>query len=137
VRLDSEGRGCAQKGFSIAARLRSVRHASDGILDLLRTEHNARIHAIATLFVVLAGWGFGIDRGEWIAVVLAMTLVWMAEAFNTAVESLCDVASPEEDQRIKRAKDVAAGSVLISAMGALIVGCLVFLPRLCSALFEN
>jgi len=64
-----------------------------------------------------------------------MTLVWMAEAFNTAIETLCDVVCPEEDSRIKKAKDVAAGSVLISTIGALAVGCLVFLPRLFSILF--
>jgi len=137
VRSGSDGRRGASSGFSISARLQSVLHASHGISNLLQSEHNARIHVGATLLVVLAGWVFGIDRGEWIAVVLAMTLVWMAEAFNTAIETLGDVVCPEEDSRIKKAKDVAAGSVLISAIGALAVGCLVFVPRLFSILVEN
>ena len=132
---DSEKTREAPSGSPIAARLHSVVHASHGIWNLLRSEHNARIHAFATLVVVLAGWVLGIDRSEWIAVVLAMTLVWMAEALNTAVETLCDVVCPAEDPRIKKAKDVAAGSVLISAIGALAVGSFVFLPRLYCVVF--
>jgi diacylglycerol kinase (ATP) len=98
--------------------------------SLLRSEHNAWIHLAATILAIVLGLAFGIGREEWVAIVLAIALVWTAEAVNTAIEALCDVVSPDHDPRIKRAKDVAAGAVLFSAFGALGVGLLVFLPRL-------
>lgn len=97
---------------------------------MLRTERNARIHACATLLVVAFGFALGIGRFEWIALVLATALVWAAEGFNTAIEALCDVVSPEYHPGIERAKDVAAGGVLLAAFGALIVAVLVFGRRL-------
>jgi diacylglycerol kinase (ATP) len=116
--------------FSIAARLRSFRHAFRGLGFMLRTQHNAWIHALATVVALLAGLALGISRGEWLAVLLAIMAVWVAEALNTAFESLCDVASPEFHPAVERAKDVAAGAVLIAAIGAVLVALLVFGPRL-------
>ena len=116
--------------FDLRARVRSFRHALRGIWLTLSTQHNAWIHAAATLAAVGAGFWFGIGRGEWLAVVLAIVAVWTAEAINTAFEALCDVASPEFHPMVARAKDVAAGAVLISAIGAVTVGLLVFGPRL-------
>lgn len=110
-------------------RIRSFRYAARGILTMLASEPNARLHAIATVLVVLAGFGFGIERDEWLAVVLAIGAVWMAEAFNTAFEALCDVVSPERHPQIERAKDVAAGAVLLAALAALAVAVIVFGPR--------
>ena len=101
---------------------------------MIRTEHNARIHAMATLLAVLCAWGFEIDRGEWIAVILSIAFVWTAEAFNTAIESLCDAISQKPNPRIKTAKDVAAGAVLLSAIAAFAVGALIFGPRVLSLL---
>jgi len=72
----------------------------------------------------------GLSRAEWCWIVLAIVGVWMAEALNTAFEFLCDVASPQFHPMVKHAKDVAAGAVLLCAVGAAIVGVLVFLPRL-------
>lgn len=116
--------------FSLVARIRSVRHALRGIGVMLRTQHNAWIHALATASVLAAGLALGIGPGEWLAIVLAIVAVWTAEALNTAFESLCDVASPEFHPMVERAKDVAAGAVLIAAAGAALVGLLVFGPRL-------
>ncbi len=116
--------------FSVSARIRSFRHALRGIWVTLATQHNAWIHAAATLAAVAAGFALGIRRVEWIAVVLAIIAVWTAEALNTAFEALCNVASPEFHPLVERAKDVAAGAVLISAIGAVVVGLLVFGPRL-------
>lgn len=116
--------------FSISARIRSFRHALRGIWIALSTQHNAWIHALATIAAVIAGFALRISRGEWLAVVLAIMAVWTAEALNTAFESLCNVASPEFHPLVERAKDVAAGAVLISAIGAAVVGLLVFGPRL-------
>lgn len=114
----------------VQSRLRSFRFAARGILAMLASEPNARIHAIATILVVAAGFGFGIERGEWLAVALAIGAVWTAEGFNTAFEALCDVASPERHPRVERAKDVAAGAVLLAALAALAVASIVFGPRI-------
>ena len=118
------------RAFSWAARLQSFVYAARGIRTLLGSQHNAWIHVAATLIVVVAGCALGVARSEWLALVLAMTLVWSAEAFNTAVEFLSDAASPELHPLIEKAKDVAAGAVLICALGALVVGALVFVPHL-------
>ena len=114
----------------LAARARSFCYAARGIAAMVASEPNARIHALATIAVVAAGVALGIDRGDWIAIALAIALVWTAEAINTAFEALCDVASPARDPRVARAKDVAAGAVLLSALVAASVGVLVFAPRL-------
>jgi diacylglycerol kinase (ATP) len=116
------------KPFSLAARLGSFRHALAGLATLLREEHNARIHLLATVVVLgLAGW-LDVSRGEWLALLFAIALVWLAEAMNTALEHLCDALVPEPHQKIARAKDVAAAGVLICAAVAAVVGALVFLP---------
>jgi len=116
--------------FSVSARFDSFGHALRGIRVMLSTQHNAWIHAAASVAAVGAGLALRIGRGEWLAVVLAIMAVWTAEALNTAFEALCDVASPEFHPMVERAKDVAAGAVLISAIGAVAIGVLVFGPRL-------
>jgi diacylglycerol kinase (ATP) len=118
------------RSFALRTRIESFGHAFRGIAGVIRSEHNAWIHAFATLVTIILAIGLDIDRGEWLAVVLAIAMVWSAEALNTAVEMLCDVVSPDHDPRVKKAKDAAAGAVLLSAMGALVVGILIFLPRL-------
>lgn len=115
-------------------RVQSFRYAVRGINSMLRTEFNARVHAAMTILVVVAGFALGISRLEWLAITLAITAVWLAEGLNTAFESLCDVASPEFDSNVERAKDIAAGSVLITAIGAVIIGLLVFGHRLLALL---
>jgi diacylglycerol kinase (ATP) len=116
--------------FSLAARLRSFRYAGRGLRILLTSQHNAWIHAGATLVVLAAGLGFEIGRNEWLALILAMVAVWTTEAMNTALEFLSDAASSEFHPLVEKAKDVAAGAVLICAIGALAVGVLVFAPHL-------
>lgn len=104
--------------------------AGRGVVAHFRTQENARIHLGATIATVAAGFIFGISRGEWLAVILAIGLVMIAEAFNTAIESVVDLASPEQHPLAGRAKDVAAGAVLLAAVTAVVVGVLVFGPRL-------
>jgi diacylglycerol kinase (ATP) len=116
------------KTFSIVDRFKSVGFAFSGITAMLRTQHNAWIHLAATIASVALGFWFGIARGEWVLLVVAIVSVWTAEALNTAFEFLCDVASPEFHPLVKQAKDVAAAAVLIAAAGATIVGLLVFAP---------
>jgi diacylglycerol kinase (ATP) len=116
--------------FSVGARVRSFGYAFAGIAVLLRTQHNAWIHAAASLTVVATGLWLGLGSGEWCTVVLAMALVWSAEALNTAIELLADAVSPNPDPKVGRAKDVAAGGVLLASLGAAAVGLIVFVPRL-------
>ena len=116
--------------FRVTERLHSFGPALRGLAWMLRTQHNARIHAAATVAVLAAGVGFGVTRLEWIALLLAVAIVWAAEALNSAVETVCDVVSPEHDEAIGRAKDVAAGAVLAAAIGAASVGLVVFVPHL-------
>jgi diacylglycerol kinase (ATP) len=120
--------------FSFAARIRSIGYALAGIATMLRTQHNAWLHLAATVAVVLAALLLGVTAGEWAALILAIVIVWSAEALNTAFERLCDVAHPDFHPLVKQAKDVAAAAVLIAGVGAAAVGLLIFGPRLIALL---
>ncbi len=97
--------------FSIVARLKSFTHAFAGFAFMLRTQHNAWLHLIATTGVVAAGFALQVSADDWRWLIAAIGLVWLAEAINTAFEHLCDVVSPEFHESVKRAKDIAAGAV--------------------------
>ena len=84
------------------------------------------------MLAVAAGFWFGISRGEWCAVIAAIGLVWTAEGLNTALEAVVDLVSPDQHPLAGRAKDVAAGAVLCAAISALVIGLLIFGPRLCA-----
>jgi diacylglycerol kinase (ATP) len=116
--------------FSVAARLHSFVYAARGIRTMVRSQHNAWIHGIASLAVVGAGLAAGLSRLEWFVVVLAIVSVWTAESLNTAFEFLCDVTSPDFHPLVEKAKDVAAGAVLIAAIGSVAIGLLIFAPHL-------
>jgi diacylglycerol kinase (ATP) len=115
--------------FTFTGRLRSVRFAVAGIRTMLASQHNAWVHAGASAAVVIAGFIFRLDRAEWCMLILAMMAVWTAEALNTAFEFLCDVASPEFHPMVAKSKDVAAGAVLLSAIGSAVVAMIVFGPH--------
>jgi diacylglycerol kinase (ATP) len=114
--------------FSVRARARSFFFAARGIKTMFVSQHNAWIHAVATVLVIALGLVAGLTRLEWFVLVLAIVAVWMAESINTAFEFLCDVTSPEFHPVVEKAKDVAAGAVLITALGATAIGALVFVP---------
>ncbi|MGM0443630.1 MAG: diacylglycerol kinase family protein [Fibrobacterota bacterium] len=116
--------------FSLRERIESFRYALNGLHSLITTQHNAWVHAAATVVVTAAGVLAGISPGEWIAVVICFSMVWTAEALNTAMEFLCDAALPEFHPLVEKAKDVAAGAVFISAIAAAVVGGIIFLPYL-------
>lgn len=120
----------ADKRFSIPGRLRSFRYAFAGLVLMLRTQHNAWVHLAATITVCAAAVGFQVSREDWRWLVVAIALVWLAEALNTAFEHLCDVVSPQFLASVKASKDIAAGAVLISALGAAVIGLSVFWPYL-------
>ncbi|MBE0621779.1 MAG: diacylglycerol kinase family protein [Burkholderiales bacterium] len=112
----------------LSARLRSFGHAFRGLKLLLQTQHNARIHAVATVLIVAAGAVLRITPAEWALIVLAIVCVWVAEALNTSIEFLVDLVSPEHHPLAGKAKDVAAGAVLVAAIGSAIIGGFVFGP---------
>jgi len=120
----------ASPNFTVAGRLKSVRHAAAGIAVMLRTQHNAWLHLAATLAVVAAGLALHIGAEDWRWLVVAIVLVWVSEGVNTAFEHLCDVVSPDFHASVKISKDIAAGSVLITAIGAVVLGLMIFVPYL-------
>jgi diacylglycerol kinase (ATP) len=119
-----------EDGFSVAARARSFGHAFAGVAALLTTQHNAWIHALATVAVLVAGVVLRVSALEWALLCLAIGLVWLAEGLNTALEALCDRVAPEPHPLVRRAKDVAAGGVLLAACAAAAAGLFIFLPKL-------
>jgi diacylglycerol kinase len=100
------------------------------MLLLLQTQRNARVHTAVLLVVVASGFAVGLSSVEWALLVLASALVLSAEAMNTAVEKLADRVSPEKHPLVRDAKDAAAAAVLVSAIGAAVLGALVFVSAL-------
>ena len=119
-----------QEKFSIVKRLKSFTYAFNGLRVLFKEEHNSRIHLFATICVVVAGVLLKLSVLEWVAVAFAIGLVFCGEIFNSAIEDLSDVVCPEQDERIKKVKDLSAAAVLVNAITAAVVGLLVFLPKL-------
>ncbi|MCH5225859.1 MAG: diacylglycerol kinase family protein [Muribaculaceae bacterium] len=105
-------------------------YAFKGTGRLFRGEAHAQIHLCVALCVIIAGFGFGINAMEWCLVVLCIGAVFAAEAFNTALEKLADKVSRETDPLIGAAKDVAAGAVLILSIASVVVGLIIFLPKI-------
>ena len=122
-----------QRPFELRGRIRSFKYAFRGLVTMLASQHNAWIHAAATVVVLIAGGVVGLSRAEWCWIVLAIMAVWTAEALNTAFEFLADVASPEFHPLVEKAKDVSAGAVMLSALGSLVIAGLVFWPHLVRA----
>ena len=120
-----------RRGF-FSREAESFACAFRGIAALLKSEVHARIHLVATVVVIAFGWWFGITGSEWIAVILAIGLVWVAEALNTAIEYVADLAHPDEHPEVKKLKDLAAAAVLFASIAALVVGLFIFWPRLCA-----
>ena len=120
--------------LGLKARLQSFRYAAKGIACMVRTQPNAWIHALATAGVLGVGALLGISTLEWIALILACVAVWVAEAVNTSLEFLADATTREFSPDIGKAKDVAAGAVLMAAIGATAVGILVFFPHVAAML---
>ena len=117
-------------GFRLHERARSFTHAFRGIGTVVRTQHNAWIHLTATGGVIALGFYCGLSAVEWCVIVIAIALVWVTEAMNTAIEFLADEVTLERREGIGRTKDVGAAAVLLAAIAAVILGALVFVPHL-------
>lgn len=115
--------------MNVPKMLRSFKYAFQGIWVLMQ-ENNARFHLLATVIVLITGFLVKLSPIEWTIVCIIVGLVWVAEAFNTALEKLCDFVSPEHHPLIGKVKDLAAGGVLIISLLAVIVGIILFLPKI-------
>lgn len=120
--------------FEFTGRIRSFRYAIIGFARMIRCQHNAWIHAVATAGAIALGFFFNLSRYEWCWIVVAIAIVWTAEALNTAFEFLADAASPNFHPVVRDAKDVAAGAVLITAIAAVIIGLIIFIPHICASI---
>lgn len=118
------------ESFSIGKRIKSFSFASQGFIAFLQKEHNAWLHFMASLAVITLGFLLAISKMEWIAISIVIGLVWIAEMFNTCIESILDFISPGQHPQVKFIKDVAAGAVLIAAAVALVTGLLIFIPHI-------
>jgi diacylglycerol kinase (ATP) len=119
-----------RKKFSLAQRAKSFGHAASGIEKFLRSEHNAWLHLIATAAVLLAALVLKVSAMEAVGLTIAVGLVWLAEMVNTAFEKLTDLISTDRDPQIGFIKDVAAGAVLVASGAALLIGLIIFIPKL-------
>ncbi|MFT3787896.1 MAG: diacylglycerol kinase family protein [Tepidisphaeraceae bacterium] len=115
---------------SLGPFLRSFVYAGRGVVEMFRTQRNPRVQAALMLVAVVLGIVLKIDRIEWAIFALASALVLALEGANTAIEAVTDLASPEQHPLARRAKDCAAGAVLLAAIGAAIVGLFIFGPKL-------
>ena len=118
------------KKFSWKERGNSFGFAWNGLKALFRTEHNAWIHGGLTVVVIFLSLLLKVSRTEAAILILTMAFVWTAEIFNTALEKAMDFISKEKHPQIGLVKDLAAAAVLVSAVAALIIGALIFIPKL-------
>lgn len=119
-----------QRKFSWKERGNSFTYAWDGIKAVLQTEHNTWIHLTLTVVALALGFILNISAGEFMGLIIVMTMVWTAEIFNTAIEKTMDFISKEKHPQIKLVKDLAAAAVLITAISAIVVGAIIFIPKL-------
>lgn len=110
-------------------RLKSIGFAFKGAYKLITTEHSVMVQSTIAVLLIIAGFIFEISRIEWMMQLLAFGLVLGIESLNTAVEKLADFIHPEFHNKIGFIKDIAAGAVLFSAMAAIAIGLLIYVPK--------
>lgn len=106
-----------------------MKHAWNGILTLLKEERNAKIHAFSTIAVIIVGYYLNFSAIDWLWITLAIAAVWTAELFNSALERIVDIVSPELNPLAKKAKDFAAAAVFVMSIWAVIVFLLIAIPN--------
>ncbi|KPL83125.1 hypothetical protein SE15_07590 [Thermanaerothrix daxensis] len=119
----------------LRSRLPAFRHAFSGLGYVLRTQKNAWIHAMATLLVIALGFWLHLDLIQWALLTFAIGVVWLSEAFNTALEAFIDLVNPDTHPLAGIAKDTAAAAVLIAAITAAVIGFLILGPPLFQKVF--
>lgn len=116
--------------FSIKKRIKSFSYAFAGLKVLFREEHNSWIHAVAAVMAIVAGFLFRISYVEWIAVLIVIGMVISAEILNSSLERTADFVKAERDDRKRDIKDLGAAAVLVCAIVAVLVGLIIFLPKI-------
>ena len=114
----------------ISERIKSIGYALEGLKILFKEEPNAIIHGAITLMVIFLGFYFEVSKTEWITLLIMIGLVFSLELINTAIENLCNLISMEKNVQIKRIKDLSAAAVLVAAIIAVLIGCIVFIPKI-------
>ena len=110
--------------------INSFKYAFEGIITAFKAERNMKIHIIIMLLVIVAGFIFKISITEWFVCILLFSMVIASELFNTAIETVVDMVMPEKNDKAKIAKDISAGAVLVVAIGAAIIGLMIFIPKI-------
>ena len=110
--------------------INSFKYAFAGLISSLKTEQNMRIHILAVILVIIAGFVLKISLIEWCICITLCGMVIFAELMNTAIETTVDIAMPEINEKAKLAKDISAAAVLILAISSAIVGCIIFVPKI-------
>lgn len=117
-----------QDGF-VKGRLKSLRFAFRGMLILVRSEHSIMVQLAIGILVSILGFLLHISPTEWMLQTICIGMVLSAEGLNTAVEKLCDFVNPGPDPKIGRIKDIAAGGVGFAALVAIVVGLIIYAPK--------
>lgn len=112
----------------------SFKYAIEGICTSFKTERNMKIHIFIMILVIIAGIILKINKSEWIICIILFAIVIGSELFNTSIETIVDMVMPEKNEKAKIAKDVSAGAVLVVAIGAAIIGLVIFVPRILNIL---
>lgn len=122
--------------FSLRKRMKSSKYAFNGLKIVFKEEHNARIHLFISLIVIICGFIFQISIIEWIVICFAIGFVICMEILNSAIENLADFVSPEYHNLIKKIKDISAAAVLISTISSIVIGILIFLPKMLDCIYS-
>ncbi len=121
--------GKNSSNWSLSSRIKSFGYAFEGLGTAFRTEPNLSIHMIAAIGVSALGWWVKLDTTEWIILALTIGFVISIELINTALEYLADHVAPEKHPMVKACKDISSAAVLVASIVAVVVGCLLFIPK--------
>jgi len=112
------------------SRIQSFKYAFEGLWTIFKEEANFRIHICVGIIVIIAGFFYKIPRTDWLAIVICIVSVLIAEIFNTCIENVLDMLTTEYNPRVKKVKDMAAAAVLLVTILSVAVGILIFIPRI-------
>lgn len=110
--------------------INSFKYAIEGLVSSFKTERNMKIHIMAMIIVIALGIFMKLNKIEWCIITIAIVMVISAELFNTAIETVVDMVSPQKNPQAKLVKDIAAAAVLVLAIGAAIIGIIIFGPKI-------
>ena len=118
-----------ENGF-VKGRIKSLKYALRGLWLLVSTEHSIMVQTAIAILMTLFGWWLDLSATEWILQIFAIGLVLVAESLNTAIEKICDFIHPDYNERIGFIKDISAGAVTFAAISAIIIGLIIYLPKM-------